>query len=400
MALIDLWQRDDETRKRKLFQLITFAGTGKLGDGNSTSQEFRALLPEVSVDALARFADECLTESFDGSGFALQDIINEAGRRLGYHVAPGYYQGRVAANNQDALWTAPDGWKLIVETKTTATYQIHLGKIAGYREKLLEQGDVTEQKSSILIIVGREKTDDFEAQIRGSRFAWIVRMISVSALFRLLRIGINDDSTLAKVHRIFVPQEYTKVDGIIDLVFETAEAARVDLRDDLDDALEDPLEEPRSSEQPKTEIVGGDSAKYVPKVGYDVKAACIRRVELKLGVHLTPWSRSFFADDNASTGVMCAVSSRYRGDRYWFAFHDRHRVQLERFARRYIALGCGTSDSVVFLEYDWFKQYIPSLNASKTEPVYYHIHIDHVGSNWEMRLKGRDKSTDVTAFLL
>jgi|SRR5947209_3292360 len=395
MALIDLWQSED-TRKRKLFQLITFAGTGKLGDGNSTSQEFRALLPEISVDALARFADECLSEAFEGSGFALQDIINEAGRRLGYHVAPGYYQGRVAAGNQDALWTAPDGWKLVVETKTTATYQIHLGKIAGYRDKLLEQREVAEDKSSILIIVGREKTDDFEAQIRGSRYAWIVRMISVGALFRLLRIGLNDSAALQKVHRIFVPQEYTKVDGIIDLVFETAEAARVDLRDDLDESFD----EPRGDGPSDTETASPDSARYLMRVGHDVKAACIRRVEQRLGVHLTPQSGSFFGDRNTSTGVMCAVSSRYRGDRYWFAFHERQQKLLEASARRHISLGCGTADSIVFLEYDWFKQYMGSLNASKTTPTYYHIHIDHVGSNWQMRLKGRDKSVDVTAFML
>jgi len=73
---------------------------------------------------------------------------------------------------------------------------------------------------------------------------------------------------------------------------------------------------------------------------------------------------------------------------------------LEASARRHISLGCGTADSIVFLEYDWFKQYMGSLNASKTTPTYYHIHIDHVGSNWQMRLKGRDKSVDVTAFML
>jgi hypothetical protein len=397
MALIDLWQSED-TRNRKLFQLITFAGNGKLGDGNSTSEEFRALLPEVSVDALARFADECLSEAFEGSGFALQDIINEAGRRLGYHVAPGYYQGRVAAGNQDALWTAPDGWKLVIETKTTATYQIHLGKIAGYRDKLLEQSEVVEDKSSILIIVGREKTDDFEAQIRGSRYAWIVRMISVRALFRLLRIGLSDSAALQKVHRIFVPQEYTKVDGIIDLVFETAEAARVDLRDDG----EEPFEEQRSEEPSDSDSDSGpgDSARYLTRVGADLKGACIRRAEQKLGVKLTPQSGSFFVDKNSATGVMCAVSSRYRGDRYWFAFHDRQQRALEGCARHFIVLGCGAADSVLCLEYDWFKQYLGSLNASKSTPIYYHIHIDHVGSNWEMRLKGRDKSIDVTAFLL
>ncbi len=225
MGLVDLW-RSEETQSRKLFQLITFAGSGKLSDGNVTSNELRALLRIVPIDALQRFADECLNESFDGSGFALQDIVNEAGLRLGYVVQPGFYRGRVNAENQDALWVAPDGWSLIVEVKTTSTYQIRLATIAAYREKLISAGKLSEDRSSILVVVGREKTEDFEAQIRGSRFAWTVRMISVQALLRLLAVGIDDEATLGKVHRIFVPQEYTKVDGIIDLVFETTEAAR------------------------------------------------------------------------------------------------------------------------------------------------------------------------------
>jgi hypothetical protein len=395
VALIDLWQ-SDETRRRKLFQLITFAGTGKLGDGNATSQEFRELLPEVSVDTLERFANECLSEPFDGSGFALQDIINEAGRRLGYHVEAGYYQGRVASANQDALWVAPDGWKLIVEVKTTSAYQIHLGKIAGYRERLIAQQNVTEDRSSILIVVGREKTDDFEAQIRGSRYAWIVRMISVQALFRLLKIGISDAGALSKVHRVFVPQEYTKVDGIIDLVFETAEAAREDLAESISESFDDTEVD---SDVPSFADASGDG-KYAPRIGLDVKDACMRRVEQKLGISLKPASRSFFSDVVSSTGVMCAVSGRYRGERYWFAFHERHKTALDGYAKGYVVLGCGSADAVACLPYEWFKRHLDSLNASKTLPVYYHIHIDHTGAEWAMRLKGRARSVDVTEFML
>lgn len=395
MALIDLWQTE-ETRDRKLFQLITFAGTGKLGDGNSTSIEFRTLLPEVSVDVLERFANECLSESFDGSGFALQDIINEVGRRLGYEVEPGYYRGRVATGNQDALWSAPDGWKLIVEIKTTSAYQIHLSTIAGYRERMLAERTALADRSSILVVVGREKTDDFEAQIRGSRHAWIIRIISVSALFRLLKIGINDSATLSKVHRIFVPQEYTKVDGIIELVFETAEAAREDLSEGFDPAAEDVGVEATVAANES----GGEAVPYTSRVGSDVKAACIRRVQNKLGVALTPRSNSFFVDSQSSTGVMCAVSSRYRGDRYWFAFHERHERLLEEFTSGWVALGCGSSEAIVCLEYRWFKPYLDDLNASKSIPVYHHIHIDHEGTRWAMKLKGRDKSVDVTRFLL
>lgn len=394
MALIDLW-KTGETRNRKLFQLITFAGTGKLGDGNATSEELRALLAEVSADELERYANECLTEPFEGNGFALQDIVNEAGRRLGYRVDAGYYRGRVAAGNQDALWTAPDGWKLIVEVKTTSTYQIQLGKIAGYRARLIMQDAAKSDQSSILVVVGRENTEDFEAQIRGSRFAWIIRMISVQALFRLLKIGINDPAALAKVHRIFVPEEYTKVDRIIDLVFETAEAARGELRDGEAETSDD-----MGAANDSRPADDREDGTYLSRVGRDVKAGCLRRVERKLGIALKPLSGTFFVDDARSVGVMCAVSSQYRNGRYWFAFHERHQQAIERYSRGFVVLGCGTPESVLCLDYAWFRNYLSSLNASKTTPVYHHIHIDHVGPRWEMKLKGRERAVDVTQFLL
>src|SRR5665213_840749 len=219
-------------------------------------------------------------------------------------------------------------------------------------------------------------------------------MISVAALFRLLKIGINDRGTLSKVHRIFVPQEHTKVDGIIDLVFETAEAAREDLSERVEESFEPGADSVLESSEGL-----GDSVRYASRVGSEVKAACLRRVEEKLSISLTPRSNSFFVDGKSSTGVMCAVSSRYRGDRYWFAFHERHERLLEESTNAYVVLGCGSSDAIVCLEYSWFKPYLSSLNASKSTPVYHHIHIDHEGAHWTMKLKGRDNSVDVTRFL-
>jgi hypothetical protein len=51
---------------------------------------------------------------------------------------------------------------------------------------LITSGQLKEDQSSILIVVGREDTGDLEAQIRGSRHAWDVRLISVDALLRLM----------------------------------------------------------------------------------------------------------------------------------------------------------------------------------------------------------------------
>jgi hypothetical protein len=46
-------------------------------------------------------------------------------------------------------------------------------------------------------------------------------LISVDALFRLEKIKeeLEDQNTIGRIRAILVPQEFTRVDGIIDLVF-------------------------------------------------------------------------------------------------------------------------------------------------------------------------------------
>ena len=83
MGLIELWKESrSQLESKGVAQIIAFAGTGRLKDGNETSREFRGFLGHVSGDVLTRYAHECLDKSFRDSGLALQDIVNEVGRRF------------------------------------------------------------------------------------------------------------------------------------------------------------------------------------------------------------------------------------------------------------------------------------------------------------------------------
>jgi len=115
----------------------------------------------------------------------LQDLVNELGRRLDYKVTNGRYQGTSTQIGFDGIWTSPEGHTIVAEVKTTDTYRIALDSIAGYRQKLLAAKTFSEP-SSILILVGRQDTGELEAQIRGSRHAWDIRLISVDALLKLV----------------------------------------------------------------------------------------------------------------------------------------------------------------------------------------------------------------------
>src|SRR3990170_7534933 len=229
MALKDIWINSPEQRKDKLVsQVIAFAGTGKLRDGGDASSEFREFLSLVPSTLLSRYVEECLTK-FDDSGLALQDVVNEIGRRLGFEVDSGVYRGSAGKTGFDGIWRTEDGKSIVVEVKTTDAYRIGLDTVAGYRQTLIRQGTLSDTDSSILIVVGREDTGDLEAQIRGSRHAWDTRLISVEALIHLMQLKeeeLEEPLVLQKIRNILTPQEFTKVDGIIDIVFATAAEVR------------------------------------------------------------------------------------------------------------------------------------------------------------------------------
>src|SRR5689334_7340811 len=137
MALIDIWENTPEQLQgKKLRQVIGFAG--KLTDDGATSKEFREFLSAVPSALLTQYAHECSTERFEDSGLALQDVVNEVGRRLGFDVTNGRYRGVSGQPGFDGLWRSPDGHVLVVEVKTTDAYRISLETSAGYRKSLVQ----------------------------------------------------------------------------------------------------------------------------------------------------------------------------------------------------------------------------------------------------------------------
>src|SRR5262249_39418367 len=159
MPLLSLVASSPEAvRQLTIEQVVATAGDGRLRDGTESQRELREYLRQVTIDALATY--------FDG------------------------------------IWRDPSGHGLVIEVKTTDTYRLSLDTVARYRDQLLAQ-DVLAKPCSILIVVGRTDTGELEAQVRGSRYAWDMRLISVDALLNLVRIKESADSqeTIAKMRR-------------------------------------------------------------------------------------------------------------------------------------------------------------------------------------------------------
>ncbi len=376
MTLLDLYKRDPaQFATKHLQQIIAFAADGKLGDGTAASAELRDFLAHVPSSDLSRFAGQCLTDGFAESGFALQDIVNEIGSRLGMKVVHGRYRGTRNTSGHDGIWRTNENRAIIVEVKTTDAYRIDLDSIAGYRDQLAEEGQVDKDRSSLLIVVGRQDTGGLEAQVRGSKHAWVTRLLSVDALLRMLQTKeeLEDHLILRRLQAILIPHDFTKLDEVVDLMFAAVEEARG----------EPSLPEPKSLTPP----VDNKSPKQAGPASFH--DASIARIEQHLGTTLQQLSRSSYQTADGSIRVCCAVSKFYeRGKRYWFAFHPSQLAFLEGGTSSYMAFACGSKAQIALIPFEKFKAMLPLLGKT-TLPNRFYWHVTIYARKDGLTLAGR-----------
>lgn len=394
MALIDLWHNSrDQISDKHVQQIVAFAGDGRLADGSLSSNEFRNFLGQIPSAILMRYASECLTTSFGGSGLVLQDAVNEIGSRLGFRVTHGRYRGVVGQLGFDGLWESADGHFIVVEVKTTDTYRIDLDTIANYRRGLAKSGKLSEDHSSILIVVGRDDTGDLEAQIRGSRHAWDVRLISTEALMSLLAVKeeLEDPTIQTRIHSVLRPREFTRLDEIVDLLFSTAE-----------DIKQEQIVEGEPAEGDEdAELTIDRKPKFVPVSFHD---ACIHRIEKTLGTSLVKRSRATFASADGTVKVICAISREHvRGGThsYWFAFHPHQADYLAGSDLSYVAFGCGSEQQLLLIPYNEFASWLEGMNeTTNKDRTYKHVSIFSADHHLELVRRQGWPRIDLTPFLI
>jgi len=370
MPLLSFWKSaKNEVLKMTIEQVVSSAGDGSLRDQSDCSDEFRSFLKAAPSERLFDYSRHCLESSFNKSGLVLQDIVNELGRRLDFDVENGLYQGRKNAVGFDGLWKSKDQPDLIIEVKTTDYVTVSLDRLADYKERLLAEGKVR-KTASILIIVGREDTGALEAQVRGSRYAWEMRLISVERLIKLVQIKEKSDepATIHQIRQLLQPFEYTKIDKIIDVIFTTA----VD------------VETGQTSEQGAPETGEGDHEDGSKQVRTDPELLNAKRQQaidafafLK-GAELVRRSRTLFWSPDKETRVCCAVSKRYESDYqpYWYAFHPKWDEFLAEGKDSYFVISCMDRDEAFAVPYSWVEKNKKNLNVTdRGERSYWHVPI-------------------------
>lgn len=371
MALLDICQSAPATlEKLNIEQIVATAGDGNLGDDSECSRELRSYLASAPLETLSRYAERCLDTAFTHSGRVLQDIINEVGRRLDYEVKNGRYAGAKGKVGFDGIWLSPEGHALIIEVKTTDAYRMPLKTVVEYRRTLLAQDAITEP-ASIILVVGREDTGELEAQVRGSRWAWDIRLISVDALLSLARLKqeADDPETVRKIRALLIPFDYTRLDEIIDVMFSTAKDVS------------------RSDEVAEESTSAADEESGVTlAIPLDREAVSAKRYELvraissKYGKSLVQKSRATYWNATRDFRVVCSISRPHTQKtiyRYWYAFHPKWDEFLSGCADAYVVWGCLDRDIAFILPYAELK---PLLNKMATTvrangTMYWHIKI-------------------------
>jgi hypothetical protein len=210
---------------------------------------------------------------------------------LGFEVTSGVYRGH-ANEGYDGFWRLQNAG-ILVESKSSTAYSINLTRIADYRKQIAPVVGIPYNDLSILLVVGTEDTQELEAQVRGSRFAWDIRLLGVHSLFRLLKLreSLDDPSVERQIQDILIPHEFTRLDRIIDLVFATTE--------DASDPTESEISE------------SADAAPSAPPAKFHDEI--IPRLESHFQVTMVKRSRVIWRSPYGSLAASCQVSKEYQG---------------------------------------------------------------------------------------
>lgn len=275
----------------------------------------------------------------------------------------------------DGVWISPEGQRIIVEVKTTDAYRISLDTIAGYRERLLKADEVI-PPSSILIVVGREDTGELEAQVRGSRHAWDMRLISADALLKLVQLKEDAEGpeTGRKIRSLLVPREYTRLDQMIDVMFTTAKDVENALAIGISVEAEISESVVKTDEKTKGRWEFTDS-KLLEAKRQEIVSALSRRE----GVTLIKKSPALYWSPDHQLRAAFTLSKRYdrKGFLYWYAYHTQWDEFLNETQRSYIVLGCMDRDHAFAIPEITFRTVLGKLytTENKDGTFYWHIQL-------------------------
>jgi hypothetical protein len=192
--------------------------------------------------------------------------------------------------------------------------------------------------------------------------------------------------------------EYTRLDGMIDVMFTTAtdvEQSSQVIEPDADEAV--------TTESSKERAKGTwefTDSKLLQSKREEVIAAISKRA----GTKLIRKSASLYWDADHVVRIACSISKRYtdRGPnyRYWYVYHPAWDTFLSEASKGFFVLGCMDLQVAFAIPFDVIHPLRDTLNITelKDGTIYWHVHLAETPDGISMLLPKKGKPLSLEPF--
>ncbi|HSK80718.1 MAG TPA: DUF262 domain-containing protein [Thermoanaerobaculia bacterium] len=143
-------------------------------------------------------------------------------------------------------------------------------------------------------------------------------------------------------------------------------------------------------------------ARKAPRFSFN--DACAERVQKYLGRSLIKEGNVRWKTADGSVRLVVAVSRAYpnaEGEGYWHIYKPRSSKFLESAATAYVALGCGSPETVVLIPYADLTNWLEGLGTTVTENgPYWHVQVYNVGGHFRLVRKRGYEAVDLDRYVL
>lgn len=345
------------------YRNMEFMGWGKLRDSVGMVTAFRAFLSASPTSLLMRFATNCMD---CGPPYAWQDIVNEVGRRFGFEVEHGPYQGRKGNPGYDGLWTLPHERTFMIEVTSGDSLVPDIEAFAGYRQALVADGRIPEKKSSILF-VAHLGMQGLAEDVRLSRHR---RYMSVSSAWPLLSLMLLRDAsdnppTTRWIGHVLNAYESANVDETLARMLSADELSRCRA-----------LASEQIEEAPDDGIAAADD----PNEDAAFYRACVSCLSSRECAVLIQQDLPQFISRDGRVEATVYLSKNY-GDRhvahFWFSGSI---CPIGRAERNFVVLVCGSKDDLLAIPHAVLGPLLDMddniwLPGSRSVLRFWHLHI-------------------------
>lgn len=204
-----------------LNRIVSLAGDWN--DGSRASEQFRQIIQDeqTTTEEIEAYLREAMEGTEQYHNRALQDLVNNIGRRLGFEVEYGVYQGRSGTIGYDGYWTSTateEDTYLVVETKKTTAYAIDPGQAGEYMNELTDQEEIDRSQVYGLYVIGEGDVETVAQTVFGSQYRDRMRVITAQRLLDLLEIQEESGLRHDQVVNVLLPINAVDVGQLVGLI--------------------------------------------------------------------------------------------------------------------------------------------------------------------------------------